>query len=167
MVVVNEPRFIVDVNVGRLTTWLRVMGYDTLFPSDARDNELVRIALKEGRTIVTRDTGLTERRVVATGRLKVVLVQHDDLESQLSQVVRSLNLNCRGGFSRCIRCNEPLVGLSLVGLSNESAKARVPPYVYETQKEFMGCPACHRVYWQGTHWANMQRELAQFPGPGP
>ena len=159
---VNEPRFIVDANVGRLATWLRVMGYDTLFPLDAGDNELMRIALREDRTILTRDTGLTERRVVATGRLRVVLVQHDDLKSQLCQVVGSLNLNSRRGFSRCIRCNEPLVGVS-----NESAKARVPPYVYETQKEFMGCPVCRRVYWQGTHWANMHRELAQFAGPGP
>ena len=157
----NEPRFIVDVNVGRLATWLRVMGYDTLFPSNAGDNELVGIALEEGRTIVTKDTGFIERRVVTTGRLRVVLVQHDDLRSQLYELVHSLNLNSRGRFSRCIRCNEPLVGIS-----HESARARVPPYVYKTQKEFMGCPACQRVYWQGTHWADMHRELAQFTGSG-
>jgi uncharacterized protein with PIN domain len=34
----TEPRFVVDVNVGRLAKWLRVMGYDTLFPKENGDN---------------------------------------------------------------------------------------------------------------------------------
>ena len=153
----QEPRFIVDVNVGRLAKWLRVMGYDALFPSDMEDNNLVRIALREDRIIVTKDTGLTERRLVTTGRLKVVLIQHDDLKSQLQQVIRSLNLNSHREFSRCIRCNEPMENLS-----RESVKEQIPPYVYETQNEFMECPLCRRIYWRGTHWANMHRELAQL-----
>ena len=150
----EEPRFVVDLNVGRLAKWLRVMGYDTLFPVAAEDNELVRIALREERIIVTRDTGLTERHVVTTGRLKVELVQRDDLESQLRQVIRSLNLDSQREFSRCIRCNEPLVNVS-----REAAKGLVPPYVYETQKEFRECTICRRVYWRGSHWANMRSEL--------
>ena len=28
------PKFVVDVNVGRLAKWLRVIGYDTLFVPD-------------------------------------------------------------------------------------------------------------------------------------
>ena len=155
----EKPSFIVDVNVGRLAKWLRVMGYDTLFPSENEDNELVRVALLENRIIVTKDSGLVERRVVTTGRLKVVLIQHDDLKSQLRQVICSLNLDDRRGFSRCIRCNEPLVSIS-----KELAKDGVPPYVYETQEEFMKCPLCLRMYWRGTHWANMHKELVQLRG---
>ena len=152
-----EPRFVVDVNVGRLAKWLRVMGYDALFPPETEDNELVRIALREGRMIVTRDIGLSERRLVTTGRLWVLLVHHDDLKSQLREVVRSLDLTSRKGFSRCIRCNEPLVGLS-----RESVKDRVPAYVHETQDDFMECSLCRRVFWRGTHWVNMQAELAEL-----
>jgi len=155
----EKPRFIVDVNVGRLAKWLRVMGYDTLFPSENEDNDLVRVALLEKRIIVTKDSGIVERRVVTTGRLKVVLIQHDDLKSQLRQVIGSLNLDDLRGFSRCIRCNEPLVSIT-----KELAKDGVPPYVYETQEEFMKCPLCLRMYWRGTHWANMHEELAQLRG---
>ena len=43
----TDPRFVVDINVGRLAKWLRVMGYDTLFPKENGDNHLVRIALGE------------------------------------------------------------------------------------------------------------------------
>lgn len=153
-VIMTEPRFVVDVNVGRLAKWLRIMGYDALFPLENEDNELVRIALREGRIIVTKDSGLSERRLVTTGRLGLLLVRHDDLKSQLRQVVRSLDLTSPRGFSRCVRCNEPLLGLG-----RESAKERVPPYVYGTQDDFMECAICRRVYWRGTHWANMQAEL--------
>ena len=41
----SEHRFVVDVNVGRLAKSLRVMGYDTLFPKEYGDNQLVRISL--------------------------------------------------------------------------------------------------------------------------
>ncbi len=153
----NEPRFVVDLNVGRLAKWLRVMGYDALFPSNMEDNELVRIALREDRIIVTRDSGITGRRLVTTGRLKAVLVQHDDLKGQLRQVISSLNLDSSREFSRCIRCNE-----SLVDISRESVKEQVPPYVYETQEGFMECPLCRKIYWPGSHWANMRRDLAQL-----
>ena len=158
----SEPRFIVDVNVGRLAKWLRVLGYDTLFPTDAGDNELVRIGLREERIIVTKDSGIAERRVATTGRLRVVLIQHDDIQSQIRQVISALNLNNNGQFTRCIPCNE-----LLIDLSRESAKEEVPPYVFETQEEFMRCPTCGRIYWRGTHWANMDRELAQLEGEGP
>jgi uncharacterized protein with PIN domain len=36
---------------------------------------------------------------------------------------------------------------------------RVPPYVYRTQKQYMECPDCHRIYWRGTHWAAMVRKI--------
>ena len=153
----EEPRFIVDVNVGRLAKWLRVMGYDTLFPPDAGDNEMVRIALREGRIMVTKDGGLARRRLVTTGRLKIVLIEHDDLKGQLRQVIRSLDLDGRGEFSRCIRCNE-----QLAEISRESLLDQVPPYVYDTQREFRVCPVCRRIYWRGTHWANMHSDLAQL-----
>jgi len=147
----------VDVNVGRLAKWLRVMGYDALFPCDVEDNELVRIALRDNRIILTRDSGFTQRRLVTTGRLKAVLIQHDDFKSQLRQVIDSLDLDNHREFSRCIRCNE-----SLEDIPKESAKGQVPPYVLETQDVFMACPVCSRIYWRGTHWANMHRELTRL-----
>ena len=57
----------VDINVGRLAKWLRAMGYDTIFPKENGDNELVRIALRENRVLVTRDAGIALRRVVRLG----------------------------------------------------------------------------------------------------
>ncbi|MFC1984789.1 Mut7-C RNAse domain-containing protein, partial [Chloroflexota bacterium] len=68
-------KFIVDNNVGKLTRWLRMMGYDTLFFDGEDDWQMVRIALDEGRVMLTRDTQIMKRGVVATGRLKSILIQ--------------------------------------------------------------------------------------------
>ncbi len=157
----NEPRFVVDMNVGRLATWLRVMGYDALFPRDEGDDELVRIALRDGRIIVTRDRAFAQRRLVTTGRLRIILIDRDDLAGQLRQVVGSLHLDTDRGLSRCLRCNEPLLESP-----REAVGERVPPYVYETQRQFFECPLCLRIYWRGTHWTNMRGELARLQNGG-
>ncbi|RLC68921.1 MAG: twitching motility protein PilT, partial [Chloroflexi bacterium] len=57
----QEPRFIADVNVGRLAKWLRILGYDTLFQRDLDDDELIRIAVREGRVLLTKDTRILRR----------------------------------------------------------------------------------------------------------
>ena len=154
---VTERRFVVDVNVGRLAKWLRVMGYDAAFPLERGDNELVRIALQEDRVLVTRDSGIAQRRAVRLGQMKVVRIENDDLRSQLKQLVTELKLDLAGGFSRCVRCNQVLQPK----LKQDVAR-RLPPYVFQTHSQFMECPQCRRLYWRGTHWTNMMSELERL-----
>jgi hypothetical protein len=150
-----ETTFIVDANAGKLAKWLRMMGYDTLFFSDIDDGHLVDIALKEGRVVLTRDTQIARRRPAVNGQLKVILTRSDDPEEQLRQVVGELNLDCHlKQFTRCLECNR-----SLAPRSREEVADIVPPYVFRTQHQYMQCPSCLRVYWQGTHWQGMKKAL--------
>ncbi len=150
-----ETTFIVDANAGKLAKWLRMMGYDTLFFSDIDDGHLVDIALREGRVILTRDTQIARRRPVVNGQLKVILTRSDDPREQLRQVVGELNLDCHlRQFTRCLECNQ-----NLAPRSREEVADIVPPYVFRTQHQYMQCPSCLRVYWQGTHWQRMKRAL--------
>jgi uncharacterized protein with PIN domain len=130
------------------------MGYDTLLPNEGGDNELVRIALREGRVLVTRDAGIAQRRAARAGQMRVVQIVADDLRSQLRQLVRDLKLNLDSGFSRCVRCNQLL---RLV--TKQNVAQRLPEYVCQTHSQFMECPQCLRLYWRGTHWSNMMSEL--------
>ncbi|MFH0847117.1 MAG: Mut7-C RNAse domain-containing protein [Chloroflexota bacterium] len=149
------PKFIADINVGKLARWLRIMGYDTLLFRDGDDSAMVELAAMEDRVILTRDTRIIQRRVVASGRVKMVLIQDDELAIQLKQVASKLNLtSVFKPFVLCLECNEPLVGRK-----REEIKDRVPPYVYKIQDEFMECPNCHRIYWKGTHWQAMTERL--------
>jgi hypothetical protein len=79
---IDAPKFIVDHNVGKLTKWLRIMGYDTRFFNDIDDADLIAVALAEGRVIVTRDTQIVKRGVIIKGRLKPSLSRVMNLSSK-------------------------------------------------------------------------------------
>ena len=150
-------RFIVDNNVGKLAKWLRMMGYDALFFNGSNDSHMVRKALDEGRVILTRDTQIVKRRVVTSGQLKVILLASDDPEQQMRQVMEALKLDCLRPFTICLECNQPLEERL-----REAVRELVPHYVFKTQSQFVQCPACHRIYWRGTHWQAMTRKLHGF-----
>lgn len=156
----DTPKFVVDHNVGKLARWLRLMGYDARFFRGENDAELVAIALKEGRIIVTRDTRIMQRRLVTKGRLKALLIESDQPERQIRQLIDSFDLDWRfNPFSLCLECNQPLVERKKAEL-----KELVPPYVFKTQEQFRQCPKCQRIYWRGTHWRAMTKRLEGLGG---
>jgi uncharacterized protein with PIN domain len=154
-------RFIVDNNVGRVVGPLRALGYDTLFINPVEDGLLVEIARREGRVILTKDTGIFKRRLVSSGEVQALYLESDDWRQQLAQVVRELGLSTEPSFTHCIACNTPLEEAS-----RARAEPHVPPYVFRTQEHFLHCPGCGRYYWKGTHWHRMREGLKGMLGGG-
>jgi len=150
----------VDSNVGKLAKWLRIAGFDATFYKDIDDDRLVRLAIREERVLLTRDAGILERRVAMTGRLKAILVTNEHVKSQLHQVVTELGLAGKfSPFTRCAECNA-----LLVSVEKQEVEGLVPPYVYRTRSQYMRCPTCRRVYWRGTHWEKMSKQLSELAG---
>jgi hypothetical protein len=153
-----EIKFIVDNNVGKLAKWLRIMGYDALFFTGEDDGRMVKVALAQNRVILTKDTQIMRRRLITSGRLKAILIEGDDPKAQLQQITEAFNLDYQfKPFSICLECNE-----NLVERDKDEVRDLVPPYVFKTQNLYMECPSCHRIYWRGTHWQAMSRELDRF-----
>lgn len=148
----REERFIADVMLGRLARWLRALGFDTVYDSSLDDPSLAERARAEHRILLTRDVELSRRR-----GLTVVLIDHDDVTSQLGQVVSTLHLTVDGALPRCPDCNGELIPTPGVELNKE-----VPPYILATQTQFRRCSRCGKVYWRGTHWARMSEALADI-----
>ncbi|MFC1980852.1 Mut7-C RNAse domain-containing protein [Chloroflexota bacterium] len=114
--------------------------------------------MTEGRVILTRDSEIMKRRVVTSGRLKAILIKSEEPEEQIHQVIDTLGLNSQfQPFTICLECNQPLVKKD-----KDHMKDLVPPYVFRTQSQYMECPACHRIYWRGTHWEAMMQTLKKF-----
>jgi uncharacterized protein with PIN domain len=97
-------RFIVDVMVGKLARWLRVLGCDAAYSNAYAGDEIIRIAEAENRVILTRDTGLLARRKNAA----CILIQSGNQWEQIRQVLRTFDLKKFDVFSRCLECNVPL-----------------------------------------------------------
>ena len=155
-----EIKFIVDNNVGKLARWLRLIGYDTLLFKQKDDGQMIKIALSENRVILTKDTQFMKRRLVTNGKLKTIHIKQDDPKLQVQEVVKTLNLNYQfKPFSLCLECNR-----ALVARNKEEVKNLVPARVFETQTQYTQCPACHRIYWPGTHWQAMVKKLQDLQG---
>jgi uncharacterized protein with PIN domain len=154
-----ELKFIVDHNVGKMAKWLRMAGFDALLFTGADDAAIVATALDEKRILLTRDRRIMKPRVIVAGHIKSVLIESDHFMAQVRQVISALKLDksCLRPFTICLECNR-----RLEGRTKETVKDRVPPYVFLTQVHFAECPACHRLYWQGTQWQLMSREMDAF-----
>ncbi|MFH1639357.1 MAG: Mut7-C RNAse domain-containing protein [Chloroflexota bacterium] len=151
----EAPKFIADINVGKLARLLRLIGYNTLVFKGMDDADMLVAGMAEDRIILTRDTRIMKRRLVTGGEVRTVLIQSDQPGIQLAQVIENLNLpRDFKPFTICLECNEPLVAKE-----KEAVKDTVPAYVYETQEKYTACPCCGRIYWRGTHWQAMMAQL--------
>src|SRR2546426_4715192 len=141
-------KFLCDHMLGTLAKWLRFLGYDTAYPEALEDNELKRLAVAEGRVLLTRDRELSGRVPHA------IYVASDDLDEQFAQVVRAFGLTAKDAMSRCSVCNAPIEAIP-----KEEAKGHVPPGVYDRHQEFWRCRQCGRYYWPGSHFDRVTAKL--------
>ena len=156
MVDSEPPRFVADIMVGKLARWLRLTGSDVLFNPAWDDRELLAIARREGRILLTRDVPLAS----GSGEPQRLLVESDDFREQLVQVVKAYRFDpWERIFSRCLDCNAPLRPAL-----REEVRDKVPPYVFSTRDAFKRCPRCDKILWDGTHSDDMRGLLRQlFP----
>lgn len=148
----RESRFVLDTHLGRLATYLRMAGFDTLYRNDFADDELAAVSRDERRILLTRDAGLLKRAAVTHG----YFVRETAVRRQFAEVMRRFDLFRQARpFTRCLRCNTILQ----VAIKEEIAD-RLPPRAAELYHEFLRCPGCDRVYWKGGHYERMREFLA-------
>jgi len=147
-------KFILTKELGRLAKWLRILGFDAQYFSEEKNSSLIILALRDNRIILTRNHRMPKVR----GKV-ILYIRSEQIKVQLSQVFKELDLRPdeRLMFSRCTLCN-----VRLTDAQKEDVKLRVPEYVFNTQDDFLVCPVCRRVYWQGTHWGNVVETLKKI-----
>src|SRR5262249_37761553 len=132
-----DARFVLDVHLGRLTAHLRMLGFDSLYPEDYRDEELARISSDENRILLTRDIVLLKRRIVRQG----YFVNETDPWRQLAEVLRRFNLvGLESPFSRCTQCNGLLVRVQKAEISDQLQAGTLEHY-----EEFYRCTVCGKI----------------------
>lgn len=144
----REVRFILDVHLGKLAKYMRLLGFDSLYETTFPDEEIIRRSAEEKRIILTRDKILLRNNKVTHG----YWVRSDDPELQVREVVERLDLRGKiATFTRCLECN------SLIEpVGRESIEDRLPLKTKQYYNEFFICPGCSRIYWKGSHYERMK-----------
>lgn len=145
-------KLICDDNLGKLTSYLRILGFDTIFEETIDDNALLRIASAQKRFLITRDNKLLSK----THPFGIYLVEEDDPLIQLKSVISKLNLTIDSSklFSRCSKCNE----LCEI-VDKDKISDKIFPFILKTQDIIKQCPQCKRSYWKGSHYKNILKKL--------
>jgi uncharacterized protein len=149
----RDPRFVLDVHLGKLAAYLRMLGFDALYRSCSTDPELAQISSADGRVLLTRDRGLLKHSAITRG----YWLRETDGRKQAAEVVRRFDLaQSIRPFTRCIACN----GL-IESASRERVTERISPRTADSYDEFSQCQQCGRVYWKGTHYERMRRWIKE------
>jgi uncharacterized protein with PIN domain len=142
-------RFVLDVHLGQLATYLRLMGFDTLYRNDYKDDELANISSSEHRILLTRDRRLLMRNIVTHG----YWLRATRPRQQLIEVLKHFDLfSSVQPFQRCLHCNGQLQAVDKAVINH-----RLQPKTRQYYDEFHHCRACNRIYWKGSHYQHMQQ----------
>ena len=154
----RDPRFVLDVHLGRLAKYLRVLGFDALYSNIYGDEDLAAVSHDQRRVLLTRDRGLLKRSAITHG----YLLRESDPHAQVAEVVARFDLrDLIAPFTRCIRCNS-----KLESVTKEAIEHRLLPKTRKYYDEFATCSVCGRVYWRGSHYEDMRQRIQPLLGPG-
>jgi uncharacterized protein len=145
----DRVRFIADVNVLKLGRLLILLGFDVACSSSFSDAQIADLSESESRIVLTRDTTLLKRRKIVFARRIRANLPYD----QVVEVVDFFGLRDQTAFfSRCTRCNQPLVKVAKTDILH-----RLEPKTRKYFFDFFQCPMCGNVFWKGSHYDAMKK----------
>ncbi len=146
-----SPPFLLDVMLGKLTTYLRMCGYDAAYGLDRGiedDDAVLALARRERRTLVTRDRELADRTDDG------LLIESRDVPDQLREL-RAAGVDLTlDEPQRCSTCNRRL--------SQLPAGATTPNHVPDAADGVWQCVGCEQHFWRGSHWEDVADTLSSL-----
>jgi len=150
---VLELQFFCDAGLGGLARWLRAAGYEATWEAGIDDDVLLEKAARAGTTVLTTDSMLMERRVIRDRVIPAFWLPPTlRIPEQLRLVFKEFRLKPKP--SRCMAC-----GGVLRSVNKQELRTRIPPRTFLWKDEFFVCARCDKLYWHGTHWDRIQKEL--------
>lgn len=147
-----ETSFAVDRSLGRLVRWLRLLGRDAILRREMEARDLLVLAAREGRVVLTRDGRLARD----PGRARVHVVGSEGFRDQLRELAAAgLLAPGTGAVARCTACNGVPRAIAV-----DDVPPSVPARVRASGVDFSRCPGCGRVSWNGSQAARVGAEIA-------
>jgi uncharacterized protein with PIN domain len=150
----RQLRFMLDVHLGKLAKYLRMLGFNSLYFNDFDDEEIVLTALLDNRIILTRDIGLLKRSDVEKG----YWIRSTFPKPQLAEVLKRFDLfqNIEP-FRICMHCN----GI-IKPINKKEVEHRLQADTLRYYTKFYTCSNCNKIYWKGSHHNRMMRFVKEI-----
>ncbi len=143
----RNPRFILDVHLGKLARRLRLLGFDARYANYYVDREIIEIAAAEQRIVLTRDRGLLKNRQVTRG----YWLRSQQPREQVEEVLARFDLaSLVRPFTRCLECNA-----EIAAVEKEAIAGQLMPNTGKFYRQFYRCQGCGKIYWEGSHYRKM------------
>lgn len=150
----TPPRFILDSHLGRLASYMRLMGFDVLYRNDYDDEELAQLSGNEQRVLLTRDRRLLMRKAVVYGYCLRTKVPRQQLLDVLERYELKEHIH---PWRRCIRCNG-----QLSRVPKHDVLDQLEPKTKKYYHEFKQCQGCQQIYWKGSHFQALQQFIEEI-----
>ena len=149
-------KFLADGMLGKLTRWLRMLGQDVEYSVKLTDSELLELAKKKNRVLLTKDLELYQR-AIAKG-IDALYLEGKTESERLAELAKRYDLTLTMDMkeSHCPICNTKLQATPKEQLEGELEKN-----TYTYYDKFWKCPNCGQIYWQGAHWTQINNTLTQ------
>jgi uncharacterized protein len=148
-----SQKFLLTIDLNRLTKWLRMMGFDAAVIPSISVSELIRRTVTEDRVLVTRSIKLSKDK----RQFPRILIHSENHLNQLKEILSYLQPVEKFFFTRCLCCNRPLYPID-----KEKVRGLIPERAFNLHEEFHVCRHCGRFYWAGTHWEAMKKKIAEI-----
>ncbi|AEA46809.1 Mut7-C RNAse domain-containing protein [Archaeoglobus veneficus] len=154
----GELKFICDRMLGKLATWLRIAGYDTLYVGSIEvdgNEDTYMVHNHKDRILLTKDRELY-RRAISAGR-RALLIKSNSVAGQMKEVM-ALGVKFEPVMNRCSVCNALLRKPTKEEAREVVEREKLGDDILE-RYELWYCEKCRKLYWMGSHWRNMLRFL--------
>lgn len=156
-------KFLADAMCGKLKTFLRIFGYDTVYADDLEevfnispvpDKMLAEYAIKNDRIIITRDYPFYKKF-----KDRSIYLEGEGVYNYLSQLKLKFNLEYDFNIkkARCSICNSILKKIN----DKNQIINEVKPQTLKQFENFYQCtnPKCKKVFWKGSHIEKIMSRL--------
>lgn len=150
----RNPCFILDVHLGKLAKYLRLLGFDVVYENNLTDEIIIERSEKEHRIVLTRDIGILKNKKITHGHW----MHNTNPEKQVMEILNQFHLfSLCHPFTRCLACN---------GLLKEIEKSKIlnqiPLLTKHYYEFFKQCQSCQKIYWEGSHYNKLKNWIKKM-----
>lgn len=150
-------KFYADSMLGKLSRYLRFLGFDTLYRTDESIDEMLQISVDDNRNVLSRSQEVFQ--LCIKGEIITLLLTNIDISGQLREIKDTFSVD----FvyppleMRCSVCNGDLKKKTKLDILN-----RIPEGTAKEYDDFWECSKCFKIYWVGSHWEDIKKTISEL-----